>query len=387
MSGDAGQEYFVDGVTESLTTDLSRLSGAFVISRSTAFTYAGKAVDHKQIGRDLNVRYVLEGSVQRAGGRMRVNVQLIEAETGRHLWAERFDKPVADLFDMQDEIVARLANQLQAEIIATEARRAERTPNPDSMDLLFQGAATLYRGFSPDMLMKAGGFFERALKSDCGNVDALVGLAVVYHIIGSGNMTDDPHPFMAVAETKLSKALAVAPNHACAHWGMGMVLCSTNRAERGFEELERALAMDPNLAGARAFMGLASVFVGRAEETEAHVREALRLSPRDAYVNLWFLNVGYAKMCLGEYKEALRWLRKSIDANRNAPWAYFNLAACLAHLGRLNEALEEVKAGLAVDPKFTTRRVRACVESDNTAYLAQIERVIEGMRLAGVPEE
>ena len=141
LGGDPEQEYFVDGVTESLTTDLSRISGSFVIGRNTAFTYKGKHVDLKQIGRELNVRYVLEGSVQRSGNRLRVNVQLIDAETGAHLWAERFDKPVADLFDMQDEIVARLANQLGAQLIAAEARRAERAPHPDSMDLYFQGMA------------------------------------------------------------------------------------------------------------------------------------------------------------------------------------------------------------------------------------------------------
>jgi TolB-like protein/class 3 adenylate cyclase len=141
MSGDPEQEHFVDGVTESLTTDLSRIGGSFVIGRNTAFTYKGRHVDAKQIGRELNVRYILEGSIQRAGARMRVNVQLIDAESGKHLWAERFDKPVADLFDMQDEIVARIANALSAQLFAAEARRAERKPNPDSMDLCFQGFA------------------------------------------------------------------------------------------------------------------------------------------------------------------------------------------------------------------------------------------------------
>jgi adenylate cyclase len=139
IGGDLSHEHFVDGVTESFTTDLSRMRGAFVIGRNTAFTYKGKAVDLKQIGRELNVRYVLEGSVQRGGNRMRVNVQLIDAETGSHLWAERFDKPLADLFDMQDEIVARLA--LNAQLAAAEARRAEQAPNPNSMDLYFQGLA------------------------------------------------------------------------------------------------------------------------------------------------------------------------------------------------------------------------------------------------------
>ena len=149
IGGDPEQDYFVDGVTESLTTDLSRISGSFVIARNTAFTYKGKSLDVRQIGRELNVRYVLEGSVQRSGNRLRVNVQLIDAETGNHLWAERFDKPVADLFDMQDEIVARLANALDAQLIEAEARRAERALNPDAMDLYFQGKACWNKGIDP----------------------------------------------------------------------------------------------------------------------------------------------------------------------------------------------------------------------------------------------
>src|SRR5262249_11731186 len=152
LGGDPEQEYFVDGVTESLTTDLSRISSSFVIARNTAFTYKGKPIDVKQIGRDLNVRYVLEGSGQRSGKRMRVNVQLIDAESRAHLWAERFDKSVTDLFDRQDEIVARLANSLNAQLIVAEARRAERTPTPDSMELYFQGMAWFNRGASRENL-------------------------------------------------------------------------------------------------------------------------------------------------------------------------------------------------------------------------------------------
>ena len=138
LGGGAEQDHFADGVTESLTTDLSRIRGSFVIGRNTAFTYKGKAVDLKQIGRELNVRYVLEGSVQRGGNRIRVNVQLIDAESGHHLWAERFDKPLADLFDMQDEIVARLARTLNTELLAAEARRAEKSPTPTRWTSIFR---------------------------------------------------------------------------------------------------------------------------------------------------------------------------------------------------------------------------------------------------------
>jgi TolB-like protein len=179
LGGDSEQEYFVDGVTESLTTDLSRIAGSFVIARNSAFSYKGKSPDVRQIGRELNVRYVLEGSMQRGGDRLRVNVQLIDAETGNHLWAERFDKPVADLFDMEDEIVSRLANQLGTELVAVEARRAERAPHPSSMDLYFQGAAWLNKGPSPENLAQARRCFERALALDPDNVEALVGFASV----------------------------------------------------------------------------------------------------------------------------------------------------------------------------------------------------------------
>jgi TolB-like protein/class 3 adenylate cyclase len=386
ISGDPEQDYFADGVTESLTTDLSRISGAFVIGCSTAFTYKGKSIDLQRIGRELNVRYVLEGSVQRAGNRVRVNVQLIEAETGRRLWAERSDKPVADLFDMQDEIVSRLANQLDAELIAAEARRAEQAPNPDSVDFCFQGRALLNRGFAPEMLTKARGFFERALELDPGNIDALVGATGVDVLVCISDMTDDPQALLAEVEERLTKALAAAPNNAYAHLFMGVVLRATYRAQRSVEELERALAIDSNLASARALMGSALACMGRAQEAEAHVLEALRLSPRDAMIFEWFLIAGQAKTLLGEFAEASSWLRKSIGANRNRPLVFFLLAACLAHLDRLDEARREVKAGLAIDPDFTLRRFRAGAQSDNAVYLTQRARVMEGMRLAGVPE-
>jgi TolB-like protein len=217
IGSDPEQDYFVDGVTESLTTDLSRISGAFVIGRSTAFTYKNKAVELQRIARELNVRYVLEGSVQRAGGRMRVNVQLIEAETSAHLWAERFDKTVADLFDMQDEIVSRLANQLQTELIAIEARRAAQARNPDSLDLVFQGYALINHGFNPDMLPRARDFFERALELDSRNIDALVGVAAVDVLVCISDLTDEPQAILAEAEARLTEALVASPSNAYAH--------------------------------------------------------------------------------------------------------------------------------------------------------------------------
>jgi TolB-like protein/class 3 adenylate cyclase len=222
IGGELEQDYFVDGVTESLTTDLSRIRGSFVIGRNTAFTYKGKAVDLKQIGRELNVRYVLEGSVQRGGNRMRVNVQLIDAETGSHLWAERFDKPLADLFDMQDEIVARLAGALNAQLVAAEARRAEQTPTPDSMDLYFQGLAWYNKGRTPDHVAQARSFFDRALSADPNNVEALLYSAGANAVEGVHLFVTDRMPAFAAAEAKLTKALSLVPTTPAAIicWGL-----------------------------------------------------------------------------------------------------------------------------------------------------------------------
>src|SRR5271157_1855234 len=213
IGGGPEQEPFVDGVTESLTTDLSRIRSAGVIARNTAFTFKGKPLDVKQIGRELNVRYVLEGSVQRGGGRMRVNVQLIDAGTGNHLWAERFDKPLADLFDMQDEIVARLANALNTQLVAAEARRAEQAPNPDSMDLYFQARAWLNKGLTPDNVVQACSFFDRAVAADPDNVDALIGSARADVADGVNFFVADPIAAFAAAEGKLTKALSSITDH------------------------------------------------------------------------------------------------------------------------------------------------------------------------------
>ena len=389
IGGDPEQEHFVDGVTESLTTDLSRIRGSFVIGRNTAFTYKGKAVDLKQIGRELNVRYVLEGSVQHGGARMRVNVQLIDAETSNHLWAERFDKALADLFDMQDEIVARLANALNAELIAAEARRAEKAPTPNSMDLNFQGLAWLNKGQTPDNAAQAHSFFDRVLTADPDNVEALVGSARAHVLEGGMSFVTDPAAAFAAAEAKLAKALSSVPNHARAHLILGAVYLWTKRAAEGIAECEHALALDRNLANAYSTIGLGKVFIGRAEETEAHVAEALRLSPRDTLAYNWMTFAGIAKARLGSWEQAVAWCSRAIEANRNHPLTYFTLAVALAQLGRRDEAHSAVKIGLALNPAFTVSRARATYApvSDDPTYLAQTEAVLEGMRKAGVPEQ
>jgi TolB-like protein/tetratricopeptide (TPR) repeat protein len=386
LSGDREQDYFADGITESLTTDLSRIGGSFVMAQNSAVSYKGSAVDVRQVGRELNVRYVLEGSVQRSGKRLRMNVQLIDARSGQHLWAERFEKPVVDLFDMQDEIVSRLAGTLGAQLIEAEARRAERTLHPDAMDLCFQGRAWLMKGISLECVTQARGFFERSLEFDPGNVEAMIGLANVDTIVGGSFTTDDGPARLAAAEAMVNKVLSIRPNSASAHMARGWVQTFTNRAAQGIREFEHALALAPNLVLAHAALGFAKSYIGRATETEGHILEALRLSPRDVFAYQWACFAGVAKLLLGSDVEAVSWLRRSTEANRNFHLAHISLAAALALTGALDEARTAARTGLALHSGFTIRRLLAAQQSDNPIYLAGLQRLCEGWRLAGVPE-
>ena len=375
----------MDGITESLTGDLSRISGAFVIARNTAFTYKRKAVDVRQIGRELNVRYVLEGSVQRGGQRMRMSVQLIDAGTGTHLWSERFDKPVADLFDMQDEIVSRLANRLGQELAVAEARHAERAANPDSMDHYFLGLG-LYHRDGLEFLYQARAHFDRALELDPDNVDALVRRAWVDVTLAAAWFPDDRAKRLDLAEADLRKALQLRPGSAAAHAALGVLYINSNRVELGLVECERALAIDRNLATAHGWIGMGKFYLGRGEETERHIQEALRISPRDAYACAWMVFAAFAKLGEGKDEEAAAWASRAIEASPGFMSSYFLLAASLVGLGRMTEARETVRAGLALNPGFTIARYRASPSSDHPRYLADLARILDALRKAGVPE-
>jgi TolB-like protein len=387
LSGDPAQDYFVDGVTESLTTDLSHISGSFVIGRHTAFTYKDKAVELKQVGRELNVNYVLEGSVQRGGDRLRVNVQLVDAETGSHLWTDRFDKPIADLFEMQDEVTARIAGALDAQLVEAEARRAERSLHPDALDLYFQGRHFLNRGLTSKYLAHARLFFERALALDPENIEALVGIAMIEVVTVTSFMVDDRGARLAAAEATLIKVLSMAPRHARAHGVLAALQLFTKRAARAIGECEQALELDRNFADAHALLGFVKVFIGRGAESEAHIRQALRLSPRDISAFRWMHLLGVVKLILGADTEAVEWLRRCLEANRNLPIAHFQFAAALALAGSLEEARAAARAGFAFDPDFTIRRTKGLSLSTDPTFRAGSKRIREGMLMAGIPEE
>jgi len=388
ISGDTRDDPFVDGITETLTTDLSRCSGVFAISRNTAFAYKGKPIDTRQIGRELGVRYVLEGSVQNTGERMRFNAQLVDAESGAHLWADRFDKPRADLLDMQDEVTARLARGIYIELIAAESRRAvrEHPDHFDSVDHTLHGWAAWNQHLSLEAARKARDFFDAALRLDEHNVGALLGFAKAH--VWEVNMytSDDRAGQNRAAEVAVTKALALAPDSADAHLTYGMVLFAMRAPERALREFEFSVSLEASLATAHAYLGLMKVFLGRARETRAHVAEAMRLSPRDPLLFLWHFFIGVADIHLGRMVHALESLRKSVEINPKWGLSQFVLAGALGLAGLLAEAAEVCAVAQRLAPNFTIAKFRAEAVSDNLVYRAQREHFCEGLRLAGAPE-
>jgi len=389
IGGGAEDDPFVDGVTETLITDLSRSPGVFVISRSTAFAYKDKPIDVRQIGHELGVRYVLEGSVQNAGGRMRFNAQLVDAESGGHLWAERFDKQRGDLLDMQDEVTTRLARTIHIEMVAAESRRAarERPGRFDAVDHTLLGWAAWNRNLSLESARRARRFFETALRLDEDNVGALIGFANAHMWeVNMSYASDDRDAQIRAAETAAKQALALAPDSAEAHVTYGTVLYAMRVPERALREFEFAVGLDGHLAAAHAYLGLMKYSLGRACDTRAHVAEAMRLSPRDPLLFLWHFFIGVGELYLGRVVHGIESLRKSVEINPNWGLSQFILAAALALAGLLGEAAEVRAVAQRLVPNFTITRFRAGAAGDNPVYLAQREHLYNGLRLAGVPE-
>jgi TolB-like protein/Tfp pilus assembly protein PilF len=386
LSTEPGQDYFVDGIVETLTTDLSRIPHSLVIARNSAFTYKGKVVDARQIGQELGVRYLIQGSIQCAGTRLRVTAQLINAATGSHQWAERFDCDRGDIFEIQDEVVTHLARALDVELVASESKRAALSPHLGSLDLTFHGWAAMNRGLSPDNLQEARRHFEQAIALDKDNVMAMAGLADAYSTSIVAYMTDDRRAACTAAEAMAMRAVAVAPHVAKAHASLALVYMCSDRVSHAIAEYEHALTLDRNLAFAHANIGIAKYIAGRSQETEDHIARAIRLSPKDAWLNAWCVAAGVAKLSLCQDEQATLWLRRAIEANRSLPVAHFFLASALALQGHTREALEAAQAGLSLDPAFTIRRYRDHPLSSNPTYLKQRERIHQGMFIAGVPE-
>jgi TolB-like protein/tetratricopeptide (TPR) repeat protein len=377
-----------DGITETLTTDLSRSPGLVVISRNTAFAYKGKTVDTRQVGRELGVRYVFQGSAQTHGDWMRINAQLVDSDSGAPIWAERFDHPCADTFKLQDEVTSRLARAIHVEMVAAESRKVARE-DPDRLDSLdhtLRGWASWNEPLSLETARTARRFFEAALRLDADNVSALLGLADTH--IWEIRMYESPDRAaqLAAAAAAATKALTLDPDSAEAHMTYGTVLFAMRAPHRALREFELAVRLNRNLAPAHGYLGLMKFFLGRSEETRAHIEEAMRLSPRDPLLFHWHYLIGIADVYLGRVVRGLENLRKSIELNPNWGLSQYVLAGALGLAGLLVDAADACAEARRLAPSFTIARFRAEAVSDNPIYLAQREHLYEGLRLAGAPE-
>ena len=390
LSGDPAQEYLADVITEGLTTNLSRISGTFVIARSTAFTYKGKPADVKQIGKDLGVRYVLEGSEQHSGNQVRVNAQLIDTETGAHLWADQFDADRADLLQMQDEIVTRLARAMQIQLVAVDAARVTRTRpgNLDAEDLALRCEAGVYNSPPGSAAYYAYDLCDRALHIDNGNVFALTGMTLSYIFPVVEAQSRDPQADIRRADELVTRALAIDPNIYWAHFAKAWVLMAQGRTQEAVIEGERSLALNPSFIDAYLALCAANNFLGRPDRALELADNAIRLSPRDPHLRGLYHMKGWAFFMKRQDDQAIEWLRR---AEGGTVFTELILAAALALTGRQADAHETLKRYLAVNgvtsKTIAQLRKQQLSLADNSTWVAYNERLFEGLRKAGMPEE
>jgi len=389
LSDDREQQYFADGISDDLTTDLSRIPHMFVISRNTAFTYKDKPVGAKQIGRELGVRYVLEGSVRRSGSRVRLNAQLIEAETNAHLWAERFDHDTLDVFALQSEITSRIAIALNTELVTAEVARP--TVNPDALDYILRGRAAFSKPPTRSSLAEAVDWIKRALALDPQSAEAQSLLAYVYAFRVLNQMTATRAVDIARAEELVAQALAASPRNPLAHLAKGQVLRMHGRYEEATPEYETVIASDPNATLAIAALGHCKLATGPLEESIALLERAIRLSPRDALIGIWYYAIGRVHLLQSRTDEAILWLEKARRTNPQQTFTHAFLASAYAlknETERANAELAEARR-LGTDGRFSSiARLKASVSYGVPKIRALHEATFfAGLRKAGMPEE
>jgi TolB-like protein/Flp pilus assembly protein TadD len=388
MSNDPEQQYVADGITEDLTTDLSRIVGMVVISRTTAFTYRNRPIDARQIGRDLNVRYVLEGSIRASGERVRCNAQLIDAETDAHIWAERFDLHAIDLLWLQDEVTARIANALDLELVQAEAARP--VSNPDALDYVMRGRAVCNKASTRENFAEAIGLYERALALDptCVQAKALLAWTRIARVLDQ--LADAPVADLERANVLIAEVLAVSPRDPIAHFAKAQVLRVQNRFDEAIPEYEIAVALNRNWVIAIAALGQCKFLAGAIEEAIPAQEQAIRLSPRDPRIPNWYWRIGMVHLLKSRTNEAIEWLQKAQRANPvlAGPHAWLGSAYALAGDAK-RAAAELAEAGrLSGDDRYSSiaRLKHVVAYGEKTQALAETT-FFAGLRKAGVPEE
>ncbi len=398
LSADPGQEYLVDALTDELTTSLSRIRDTFVIARNTAMTFKGKPIDAKAIGKELGVRYVLEGSVQPSGDRMRVNAQLIDAGSGAHLWAEQFDTLRADLLQTQDAIVTRLANTLNFQLTEAEATRLKRMPaaNRDAEDLALQCSAGFWKsGFIGKAADAAIALCEQALAIDPNNVRALTVFGWKFFMPAVLGASGDPKGDFERADEFASKALALDPDFVSALDEKGWILQNQGRTEESVSEFERALTLDPSYVDADSGLGVDYVALGRFDKSIEVLDKAIQASPSDPSLTYYYNNKAVGNFGLKNYDQAIELVRRALAINPDNPYSHVYLVAALALTDHVAEAREALRSYLAPStaPFKTIAAWKAHQESmvpqggGDPRYAEMNERTYDGLRKAGMPEE
>jgi TolB-like protein len=391
LSDDPEQKYFADGITEDLTTDLSRIGGSFVIARNTAFTYEGKPVDAKQIGRELGVRYLLEGSVRRSGQQVRVNAQLIDTESGAHLWAERLDRDMGNLFRLQNEITGQIARALQFELAVADAARL--TEHPDALDFILRGRAAWWKlSISRETAAEAVSLFERALALDPRAVEAQIGLA---HMLVNRELDfprDESEVDLQRADELIARALAVSPNSAWAHYVKGQVLRAQARYEDAAVEYETAIAFDRNFANAYAWLGQCKLVIGSVDVVIPLTEYAIRLSPHDRNLAFWYWQIGAVHLLKARTDEAVPWFEKARSVYAGSHFIHASLAAGYALKGETERASVALGEARRLSNRYSSIASlkaapgRQWLEAPKLRALAEAT-YFGGLRRAGIPDE
>jgi len=385
MGGDREQAYFSDGMAEDLITDLSKVSGLYVVSRNSSFALRGQAGNLRDIAKTLDARYLVEGSVRRVGGRVRINAQLTDAETGRQIWADRYDRDYKDVFALQDEVLGRIVGALRVTLTPGEQQRLARrgTRNPEAYDWYLKGLQQ-ESFFSREANRESRRYFERAIESDPSFASAYGHLAQAYSLAVENHWTDETEEFSRKAFTLARQAVALDNESPQAHWALGRIASRPPIADLdlALASLKRVIELDPNYGDGYAFYANTLNYVGQAREAIPLVRQAMRINPRYPF---WYVFVlGQAQFLLEDFAAAIPNFKLASERNPTVTWPHRFLLASYGHLGMMEDAEWEKSELESLGQPLTIRAVR---ERMPFQYPPYVKLFLDGLRKAGVPEE
>ncbi len=384
MSGDPEQEYFADGIAEDIITALSKFREFIVIARNSSFTYKGSAVDIKRVAEELGVRYVLEGSVRKAGGRVRITGQLIDARNGAHIWAERYDRGLDDIFAVQDEITQSIVGAIAPGIVSAEIQTAQRKDAGQlgAWDCVMRAHA-LTMQFAQEYVAEAGRLLAQAIELDPENVTALSELAFIQHLEGVWGWSDSPMDSMVRLEELARKAVAIDDRDASAHVALAIAEVFTGQHDKAQHRLERAIHLNPSLAWAHGYLGVVHSFSAEPEAADSCMETTIRLSPHDPLLVIWYAAPAWGALCTERFEDAVAHAKKAVSHNPDFPDTFIILASACGHTGRIDEAkaaLEQFQQHLPGLTVNDPRLIRPFKRPEDQ------ERFLDGLRKAGLPE-